>query len=80
MTNTALLREKIAKSGLKMGFIADKLNLTHSGFLNKINNRSEFKASEIIILKALLGLSTADVNAIFFDDEVEKKTTKGGEA
>lgn len=74
MTNTELLRKKISEAGLKIGFVADKMHLTYSGLLNKINNRSEFKASEIITLKALLGLSTADVNAIFFDEKEEKKS------
>lgn len=79
MTNTALLREKIAKAGLKMGFVADKMSLTNGGLWNKINNRSEFKASEIIILKELLDLSTAEVNAIFFDGKEEKKSFLDGE-
>ncbi len=47
MTNTELLRKRIDQSGYKMSFIAQKLKLSYQGLLNKINNKSEFKASEI---------------------------------
>lgn len=47
MTNTELLREKIDQSGYKLRFIAKKIGITYQGLLNKINNRSEFRANEI---------------------------------
>lgn len=53
MTNTALLREKIDESGYKLRFVAKKIGITYQGFLKKINNESEFKASEIQGLKEL---------------------------
>lgn len=66
MTNTELLREKIDQSGYKLRFIAAKTGLTYQGLLNKINNESEFRASEIQILTVLLGLDETERNAIFF--------------
>ena len=51
MTNTQLLRDKIEQSGYKLRFIAGKLGITYQGFLKKINNESEFKASEIQIME-----------------------------
>lgn len=66
MTNTKLLREKIDLSGYKLQFIAKKLGLTYQGFLNKINNRSEFRAGEIQILYDLLGLTEEERVSIFF--------------
>lgn len=66
MTNTQLLRGKIEQSGYKLGFIAGKLGITYQGFLKKINNESEFKASEIQILYNLLDMDEADREAIFF--------------
>lgn len=66
MTNTTLLRRKIDESGYKLIFLAEKCGLTYQGFMKKVNNESEFKASEIQILKELLDLSDADGNAIFF--------------
>ena len=66
MTNTTLLRRKIDKSGYKLIFIAEKCGLTYQGFMKKVNNETEFKASEIQTLKELLNLTTEEVNAIFF--------------
>ncbi len=66
MTDTALLRKKIRDSGLRLGFVADKVGLTYQGLLNKINNKHEFRASEIQVLYELLGLTEAERNAIFF--------------
>lgn len=66
MTNTELLREKIAKSGYKLRFIAEATGITYQGLLNKINNRSEFRANEIQILYDLLGLTEEERVSIFF--------------
>lgn len=66
MTNTELLREKIDQSGYKLRFIAKKIGITYQGLLNKINNRSEFRANEIQALYDLLGLTEEERVAIFF--------------
>ncbi len=66
MTNTKILREKIDESGYKMCYIAKRLGLTYQGFLNKINNESEFKASEIQILCDLLNFNIQQKENIFF--------------
>ena len=66
MTNTELLRKRIDQSGYKMSFIAQKLKLSYQGVLNKINTKSEFKASEIQILPNILALPDNDQAAIFF--------------
>ena len=66
MTNTALLEHYIEKSGFKKSFIAKKLGLTAYGFTLKVNNKSEFKASEMTILCKLLQINAKDKEAIFF--------------
>ena len=66
MTNTSLLMQYIDKSGYKMSFIAKQLGLTAYGFSLKVNNKSEFKASEMTILSKLLKISARDKDAIFF--------------
>lgn len=66
MTNTALLEQYIEKSGYKKSFIAFQLGITAYGFSLKINNKSEFKASEMAILCELLKISARDKEAIFF--------------
>ena len=47
MTNTTLLRQKIDESGYKLQFLAEKCGLTYYGLMKKVNNETEFKASEI---------------------------------
>lgn len=66
MTNTKLLRDKIEQSGYKLRFIAAKVGITYQGFLKKMNNESEFKASEIQTLYDLLHLNEEEREAIFF--------------
>ena len=72
MTNTVMLRDKLKKSGYKMKYVAAQLGVTYQGFLNKINNESEFKAGEIQTLYDLLGLTKDERENIFFADDVGK--------
>lgn len=71
MTNTSLLRSKIDDSGYKLAYIAKQLGITYQGFLKKINNETEFKASEMQILRNLLNLTDAEFEQIFFTYGVE---------
>jgi len=66
MTDTKMLRSAIEKSGLKYKYIAEKLGLSYYGLQKKIENKSEFKASELYALSELIGLSEKDRSAIFF--------------
>lgn len=75
MTNTRLLRAKLEQSGFKLRFVAEQIGITYQGFLNKINNRSEFRAKEIQALYKLLGLTEEERIAIFFTQEVDKMPT-----
>lgn len=71
MTNTELLRKKIDDSGYKLTFIAKQLGITYQGFLNKINNETEFKATEIQVLCELLNIDIQEKENIFFVLNVE---------
>lgn len=71
MVNTKMLRDKINDAGYKLQFVAEKCGLTYFGFMKKVNNETEFKASEIMILKVLLNLTDEEVNQIFFALEVD---------
>lgn len=66
MTNTSLLERYIESSGYKKSFIAKQLGITTYGFTLKVNNKSEFKASEIKTLCNLLKIGAKDKEAIFF--------------
>lgn len=66
MTNTALLNDKIEQSGYRRRFIAAEINLSYQAFLNKVNNESEFKISEVKGLCSLLKISKTEREQIFF--------------
>lgn len=67
MTNTVLLKEAISASGFKMAYIAKKIGISTAGFRNKINNKTEFTASEIVILSSILNLDSSMRDQIFLD-------------
>lgn len=67
MTNTALLREYIDKSGLKLQFIADEIGISRASLWQKITNKTEFKASEIRVLCDCLGINSKEkLDRVFF--------------
>ena len=66
MTNTDELKKRIALSGYRIAFIAERLGISYQAFNNKANNVTEFKASEIKTLVHFLQLSEEDVQKIFF--------------
>lgn len=76
MTNTELLRKRIDEAGYKLQFVAEQCGLTYQGFMNKVNNKSEFTATEINKLRTLLRLSPEDVERIFFAVNVDEVSTK----
>lgn len=67
MTNKELLEKAIQASGLKKVFLASQIGLTPAGFYNCINNRAEFRVSQVHILCDLLGITDLEEKeAIFF--------------
>ena len=76
MTNSKLLNDEISKSGMTITFIARKIGITREGFYKKLNNETEFKASEIVALQSILRLSNERRDEIFFATQVELNSTK----
>ena len=70
VTNVTRLREVIDKSGMSIVAISRKIGITREGFYKKLNGETEFKASEIITLSKILGLSKLDRDKIFLPNEV----------
>lgn len=68
MTNTALLEQYIKASGYKKSYIAMQLGITPYALAMKINNESEFKASEMTTIGKLLNIDAATRDAIFFNE------------
>ncbi len=76
MTNTLQLELAIKKNGLTKREIADRLGLSEMGFYKKVNNITEFKASEIAELYKILNLKSLEaLQKIFFANYVENKST-----
>lgn len=67
MTNSILLQKKIDESGLKVGFIAEKLDTSYAWLKKKVSGKVPFKAYEIQILCDLLGIvDLEEKEQIFF--------------
>lgn len=69
MTDTNALRSIIADSGLKYKAIAEIMGLTPYALQMKIDNETEFKASEIDTLANTLGMDLQQRDSIFFLQE-----------
>ena len=66
MTDEKALRDKIEKSGYKLRFIAKKIGMSYQSLLNKMSNKSDFRATEIQALCSLLNISVSERDLIFF--------------
>lgn len=76
MTNTNALRELIGKKGMKMKYVAEYLGLSAYGFQLKVENRQEFKTSEVAALCDLLSInSLEEKESIFFVPKDDLKST-----
>ena len=64
MTDTLKLKAKIMEKGMKMQLSANALS-------NKINNKKDFKVSEIWAIKDLFQLSNNEIISIFFAEKVD---------
>lgn len=74
MTKTEELRKLLGGSGLKLGYVAEKLGITRQALAMKIENQTEFKPSEILQLCEMLGISNLeDRERIFFAQEVDER-------
>lgn len=65
-----MLRNKVNRTQL-----AEKLNITKSALSKKINGVSEFSRKDIRIVKEVLKLTPQRVDEIFFNNEVDLKST-----
>ena len=74
MTNTLLLEMAIRRAKMTKKEIAQHLGLSAIGFYKKLNNVTEFKASEITKLYEILNLSSLEEQQrIFFVSGVHLK-------
>ena len=66
MTDTNALRAVIADSGLKYKALAEIMGLSPYALQMKIDNETEFKASEIDTLANALGMDMQQRDSFFF--------------
>lgn len=71
MVNTSKLKATIVERGMLQEQVAMQLGMTSATFNYKVNNKTEFRASEIKKLAEVLHLTMEEVFAIFFAEEVE---------
>lgn len=78
MTDSVMLREAVAHSGLKYKFIAETMGLTPYGLQKKIDGKTEFKGSEIAAISNILNLTRQEKEHIFFAKTSDCQSTKKG--
>ena len=67
MTNIDLLEDKIYESGLKKGYIAARIGVSRTTFSSLLQNKTEFKASQIRAICEVLDIQDdAEIRSIFF--------------
>lgn len=72
MTNTHMLRAIINEKGIKYSKIADELGISSYALQKKIENRNEFKPSEINKLCNILSIKSLQIKEnIFFTNQVD---------
>ena len=77
LTDSDALKSLIKSRGLKLKFVADHLGLTSYGFALKLNNKQEFKTSEVSALCELLEIKSLEQKEkIFFNLKDDYKSTK----
>lgn len=64
--NRKSLKSLIAKKGLKLGFIAEQLDIDRTNLWQKLNQNKPFKENEVEILCKLLDISDDEAPKYFF--------------
>lgn len=59
------LRDRIKESGISQIHIANNLKISVGAFQNKLNGTTEFKASEIVAISKILGLTNEERDYYF---------------
>lgn len=66
MVNTLKLKSVIIERGLTQEQVADAIGVSLQTFNGKINNKVEFKVSEVKKIQEILNLTDEEVRLIFF--------------
>ena len=63
--DSALLDEYFDKSGLRIGFVIDKLGITKAAYYLKKKGKRSFTAAEVYVICDLLKIPNEDKDKIF---------------
>ncbi len=74
--NNDLLKEVIQDKGVKVTVLAEKIGISRQSLYMKLNGDRTFDQGEIMALKTNLHLSDEQFMEIFFNDDVDKSSTK----
>ena len=69
MANTDMIRAYIQDSGYKMQHIARAMEISTTSLNQKLQGKTQFKINEAERLSTMLGLSMAERDACFFDQQ-----------
>lgn len=72
MTDTLAFKAYLVRRGYTVQSLADALGIAVCSLSYKMNNKREFKLSEIVAIKKILNMTSEERDAIFFADEVEE--------
>lgn len=76
MNDTKAIKDLIGRKGLKMKYVAEYLGLSPYGFQLKIENKQEFKTSEVAALCELLEIkSLEEKESLFFAKRDDLKSS-----
>lgn len=77
MTDVEELKKCIKNSGMTMVFISERTGILRETLYNRLSNKDcDFKASEIVKLSDVLGLTNERRDAIFFANNSELNSQK----
>ena len=68
MVDEQALRAKIRERRYSYTFIAEVLGVSKATLENKLTNKTQFKVTEVKMLKNMLHLTGPEVDSIFFAD------------
>lgn len=76
MTDTESLKMLIKNQGVSITHVAKALNISREGLYKKLNGETEFKASEIGVIRKLLRMTPKEFDSIFFANDGELNSAK----
>ena len=71
MTDTIKFKMALVKNQMTMHDLADEIGLSTTSLSYKVNNKIEFRSSEIIAIQNVLKLSNVERDEIFFACNVD---------